>query len=114
MLISVLLILVQNNDNIIAILNLEEFTGSSNTRTCGLFMKEEQNAKMETKMHHNVSRFKSLDSRHNLQKSVVKVEANALITTAIAFIAICVYVLVLLLFIFYNFALDFLSLVYVC
>merc|ERR1712088_631288 len=65
-------------------------------------------------MHHNVSRFKSLDSKHNLQKSVVKVEANALITTAIAFIAICVYVLVLLLFIFYNFALDFLSLVYVC
>jgi len=101
MLISVLLILVQNNDNIIAILNLEEFTGSSNTRTCGLFMKEEQNAKMETKMHHNVSRFKSLDSRHNLQKSVVKIEVNALITTAIAFIAICVYVLVLLLFIFH-------------
>jgi len=71
MLISVLLILVQNNDNIIAILNLEEFTGSSNTRTFGLFMKEEHNAKRETKMHHNVSRFKSLDSRHNLRKSKV-------------------------------------------
>ena len=76
MLILILLILVQNNDKIIAILNLEEFAGVSNTRMCGLFMKEEHKTKRETKMHY-LMHYKSLASRHNLQKSVVQIEVNA-------------------------------------
>merc|ERR1719239_867085 len=56
---------------------------------------------------HYLMHYKSLDSRHNLQKSVVQIEVNALITTAIAFIAIVVYALVLLLLIINNFSLDF-------